>query len=287
MLVDEVVNLLNLHPGAVIIDGTLGAGGHSLAIAERIGRQGIIIGIDKDVNTIAVAHKNLNQKKNIRLVVVHSSYTNVGAIAKSYGYDSVNGILLDLGLSSIQLDTNRGFSFLEDAPLDMRFDQTQTITASQIVNSYPKDELADILWQFGQERASRRIAKYIFEARRKKKIETTQELAKIVSLAKGGRKGKIHPATLTFQALRIAVNQELSAITEVIPEAIKLLKPHGRLAIISYHSLEDRIVKNLFREAAKNGIVEIITKKPIIPNREEILNNPRARSAKLRVLEKI
>ena len=287
VLTQEVVNLLNLRPGSVIVDATLGAGGHSLAIAEKIGAKGIIIGIDKDANAISIACKNFSQKKTSQLVAIHSSYTAISSIVKDYGYSGVEGILFDLGLSSVQLKTARGFSFLEDVPLDMRFDQSQGLTAAQIINSYSKDKLADILWEFGQERASRRIAKAIFEARRKKKIETTKELVDIIVQAKGGGRGKIHPATLTFQALRIVVNQELEAITEVMPEAIRLLSPQGRLAVISYHSLEDRIIKNIFREAAKAGKVIIITKKPVTASREEIQNNPRARSAKLRVVEKI
>lgn len=169
----------------------------------------------------------------------------------------------------------------------MRFDVTEPVTAADIVNGYPVKKLADLIWQFGQERQSRKIAKAIFDRRRKQRIETTDDLAQIVSQAKGGRRGKIHPATLTFQALRIAVNQELLAIQTALPKAIKLLKPKGRLAVISYHSLEDRLVKHLFRDLARSGQITLIVKKPITASVDEIKNNPRARSAKLRVVEKI
>jgi 16S rRNA (cytosine1402-N4)-methyltransferase len=292
VLAVEVAELLQLKPGDVVIDATLGAGGHSKAILEKISPKGTLVGIDKDEDAIRIASYNLSSfESENQLVTICDSYTALDSIfstaAKSGRCGKPDGILFDLGLSSLQLEGDRGFSFLRDAPLDMRFGSSSELTAETIVNSYPVDKLADILWQFGEERDSRKIARAILEARKKARITTTQELVEIVTKAKGGRRGKINPATLTFQALRIAVNSELTAIMETLPRAIELLKPGGRLAVISYHSLEDRIVKNVFREASKNEIVKLITKKPIKPSFAETKSNPRSRSAKLRVIEKI
>ena len=292
VLVVEVAELLQLKPGEVVIDATLGAGGHSYAILEKISPKGTLIGIDKDEDAIRIANHNLSRfKSQNQLVTVCDSYTALDSIfstaAKNWRCGKPDGILFDLGLSSLQLGGEKGFSFLKDAPLDMRFGKLGELTAEIIVNSYPVDQIANILWKFGEERDSRQIAKAIFEARRKQRITTTKELAEIVTKAKGGRRGKIHPATLTFQALRMAVNDELAAIMEALPKAIELLRSGGRLAVISYHSLEDRIVKNVFRESAKNEQVKLITKKPIKPPFAEIKTNPRSRSAKLRVIEKI
>ncbi len=293
VLAREVVELLRLPQGAVVIDATLGAGGHSRAILNQIGPKGIVIGIDKDEDAITVASKNLSSviRSHHQLVAVRGSYTDLDSIfstaAKNWRCGRPDGILFDLGLSSLQLESGRGFSFAIDAPLDMRFDQSGELTAESIVNSYSQPDLADILWQLGEERASRRIAKAIFEARKKQRIRTTQELAQNIIKVKPWQRGKIHPATLTFQALRMAVNSELTNLTQALPKAIALLKPGGRLAVISYHSLEDRIVKNIFRDTAKTGLAKLITKKPIRPSLAEIKANPRSRSAKLRVIEKV
>lgn len=288
VLVDEVINLLDLKPGDTVIDATVGDGGHAKKILEHISPGGFLLGIDRDPEAATFTHEKLssNQQQN-QFAIRRGSYRGLDDILQSVGYNRADGILFDLGLSSRQLAGRRGFSFKETAPLDMRFDPESEVTAEEIVNSYPKDKLADILWQFGEERASRRIAETIFKARQKKRITTTTELADIVSDVKGGRKGKIHPATQTFQALRIAVNQELDVIAETLPKAIALLNPMGRLAVISYHSLEDRIVKQIFRNLYRQKQINLITKKPIRATRFEILNNPRARSAKLRVIEKI
>ncbi|MBU1092264.1 16S rRNA (cytosine(1402)-N(4))-methyltransferase RsmH [Patescibacteria group bacterium] len=288
VLVDEVTNLLDLQPGEVVIDATVGDGGHANKILEHINPGGFLLGIDRDPEAVTFTYEKLsiNQQSN-QFAIRHGSYCDLDVILKNCGYSGADGILFDLGLSSRQLSNRRGFSFKETAPLDMRFDPESELTAEEIVNSYPKDKLANLLWEFGEERASRRIADAIFKARQKNRIATTTELADIVSSAKGGRKGKIHPATQTFQALRIAVNQELEAIRETLPKAIDLLHPSGRLAVISYHSLEDRIVKQQFRNLYKQGQINLITKKPVRATRSEILNNPRARSAKLRVIEKI
>ena len=289
VLSGEVIDLLNLKSGSVVVDATLGLGGHSKIMAEKIGSDGVIIGIDKDVESIKIVNKNLCIKKsNGQIIVIHGSYVDVDTIVANCGYKAVDAIFFDLGLSSLQLDTAaRGFSFQKSAPLDMRFDITEPVTAADIVNGYSVKDLADLIWQFGQERQSRKIAKAIFDRRRKQRIETTDDLAQIILQAKGGRRGKIHPATLTFQALRIAVNQELVAIQTALPKAIKLLKPKGRLAVISYHSLEDGLVKHLFRDLSNDNKVNLIVKKPITASFEEIKSNPRARSAKLRVVEKI
>jgi len=289
VLLAEVVDGLNLSPGNVVIDATLGAGGHAIAIARAIGPRGIIIGIDKDDQAIEIARSNLRSTKSKdSLVAVHGSYTDVGDILQDHGYSRADAILFDLGLSSLQLaSTDRGFSFNTDAPLDMRFDRSEGLTAEEIVNSYSKEELADLIYKLGQEHASRQVAKAIFEHRQKGRIVSTKQLAEIVIRAKGGRKGRIHPATQTFQALRMAVNNELGLIEQAIPRAMDQLNPGGRLAVISYHSLEDGLVKRIFKEASKRGLVELITKKPIVPTREEIKSNPRSRSAKLRIIQKI
>ncbi|OGB75135.1 16S rRNA (cytosine(1402)-N(4))-methyltransferase [candidate division Kazan bacterium RIFCSPHIGHO2_01_FULL_49_10] len=289
VLLTEVVEGLALKPGNVAVDATLGAGGHAAALAEAVGSRGTVIGIDKDDQAIQIARSNLcSAESQASLVAVHGSYIDVGSILQDHGYGRVDAILFDLGLSSLQLASpNRGFSFNVDAPLDMRFDTASGVTAEEILNSYSKEELADLIYQLGQEHASRQIAKAIFEARQKRRITGTKQLAEIVAKAKGGKKSRIHPATQTFQALRMAVNRELPAIEQAIPKALDQLNPGGRLAVISYHSLEDGLVKRIFKEAAKRGLVELITKKPIRPTREEVKTNPRARSAKLRIIQKI
>lgn len=288
VLVDEVIELLDLQPGEIAIDATVGDGGHAEKILEHIIPGGFLLGLDRDPEAVAFAYEklSLHQPKN-QFAIHHGSYLDLDDILKSYGYRGADAILFDLGLSSRELAGGRGFSFQTDAPLDMRFDPESELTAETIVNSWPKDKIADLLWSSGEERASRRIADAIFRARQKGRITTTAALADLVSQAKGGRTGKIHPATQTFQALRIAVNDELGALTITLPKAIALLNPGGRLAVISYHSLEDRIVKQQFRSLSQQKQVNLITKKPLGATRPEILKNPRARSAKLRVIEKI
>ena len=302
VLVDEVTQLLSLKPGEVAVDATVGDGGHAQLILSQISPGGFLIGIDQDPEATEIAYENLSrQKSNAKFVVVHGSFSHLGGILKDAGYQRADAILFDLGISSRELLSKRGFSFQFDAPLDMRFNPEAPVTAADIVNSYSKEKIAQLLWEFGEERASRRIAEAIFMARRKGKITSTLQLAEIVTAAKGGRpqhsprhpqgsrgrQGRIHPATQTFQALRIAVNDELKLLAETLPQAIQLLNPAGRIAVISYHSLEDRIVKNIFRDAARAGVVQLITKKPVRPTREEVLKNPRARSAKLRVINKL
>lgn len=288
VLVDEVINLLDLKPGDIVIDATVGDGGHAKKILEHISHGGFLLGLDRDPDAVTFTHEKISSNQpQSQFAISHGSYSDLNGVLKGHGYDGADGILFDLGLSSRQLVGKRGFSFKDSAPLDMRFDPSSELTAEEIVNSYPKDKLANLLWELGEEKASRRIADAIFKSRQKNRITTTAVLADIVNDVKGGRKGKIHPATQTFQALRIAVNQELEVITQTLPKAIALLNPGGRLAIISYHSLEDRIVKQTFRNLYQQKQINLITKKPVRATRSEILNNPRARSAKLRVIEKI
>lgn len=284
----ETIRLLNLKSKEVVVDATVGDGGHAKLMLEKIGPGGYLIGIDRDPEAVTVAYENLSsQKSNAKFITVHGSFADLGDILEDAGHRGVDAILFDLGLSSRELSSSRGFSFQSDASLDMRFDPMAPLTAEEIVNSYPKERLANLIYELGEERASRRIADAIFITRQKHRITTTKELAEIVSTAKGGRHSRIHPATQTFQALRIAVNDELQQIKIALPLAIQLLNPNGRIAVISYHSLEDRIVKNVFRDAKGRGDVRLITKKPIVPQRDEIIANPRARSAKLRVIAKL
>ncbi len=283
-----------------VIDGTLGAGGHTRALLDA----GVehVMSFDLDMQAIRIAQKNL-QELGERAILRHSSYLTMQHEVEALGWDSVDGILLDLGLSSMQLDTpERGFAFRYDAPLDMRFDSTSNNpTAEELVNSLSADELATIFYQYGEEKQSRLIARAIVAQR---PIETTQQLANLVTEAipaKYRRKLKIHPATQVFQALRIAVNRELEAVEAVLPIAVDLLRPGGRFAVITFHSLEDRIVKKAFKDMAteivappgmasieeKKAIIKLVNRKPIVANEEEIQANPRARSAKLRVVEKL
>jgi len=261
------------------VDGTLGAGGHAEAILEQHPEIEEFIGLDQDQTALDIAAKRL-AKYASKLTLIH---TNFDAMSKVIS-KPVDGILLDIGVSSMQLDrAERGFSFMQAGPLDMRMNQNEGFSAEDIVNSWPETDLANLIFEFGEERRSRQVAKAICERRRKKRITTTDDLAEIIATVVN-RQGKMHPATRTFQALRIAVNQELERLSKVIPEAVQLLNPAGRLVIISFHSLEDRIVKNSFRE---NSHIQILTKKPLEPTREEARRNPRARSAKVRAAERL
>lgn len=292
--------ILALHPksGGFYVDATLGAGGHSWGILEASSPNGKLLGLDLDPQALAIANQRLAAFQS-RFTLVQASYTSLSQQLQTLGWKSVDGIVLDLGVSSMQIDTpQRGFSFREDGPLDMRFSPDQKVSAADLINHLPESELADILWRYGEETASRRIAKAICQAR---PLNTTLELAAVISKASGGKRGRIHPATRSFQALRIAVNQELQAVEEVLPQAVQALAPSGRLAIISFHSLEDRLVKQFFRRESRDCIcppeqpvctcghiasITEITRKPIEATEDEIKENPRARSAKLRVIEK-
>lgn len=280
--------MLQVKSGDDVADATLGGGGHASALLEAIGPTGRLLGIEWDARTLEETRKKL-ARFGSRAMLVHGNYRDLGRFARAYEVPSLSGILFDLGYSSFQIDDpSRGFSFRYDAPLDMRYDASGDLTASDIVNGWPKDDLIRILRDYGEERAAGRIADAIVRARSKRLIASTLQLAAIVAEATPERsrrgKPKINPATQTFQALRIAVNDELGNVEAVLPEAVKLLKPGGRIAVISFHSLEDRIVKRFFENCAE---LESLTKRPIVPSEAEVDANPRSRSAKLRVARKI
>ncbi|MEW6142012.1 MAG: 16S rRNA (cytosine(1402)-N(4))-methyltransferase RsmH [Chloroflexota bacterium] len=299
VLVAEVVEALGVKPGGSYIDGTVGAGGHSAAILDRAGAAGRILGIDADPDAIRLAETRL-RKYGQAVVLVNDNFVNIDRVAREHGFVLPDGILLDLGLSSMQVETaERGFSFQLDAPLDMRFSPAQEITAADIVNIYSETELARLLYEYGEERHSRRIAKEIVRSR---PVRMTRDLVQIVDRAVGGRYGRVHPATKTFQALRIAVNKELSNLETALNKAVDLLGHGGRLVAISYHSLEDRIVKQFLKREAASCIcppgtpvcqcghaptVKLVSKRVIVPSDVEVLMNPRSRSARLRVAERL
>lgn len=284
VLLHEVVEMIRPRRDGVYVDATIGLGGHAEAILKRAG-ECTLIGIDRDDQAIEVAKRHLKGYRNI--CFAKDRFSNMKTVVNGFGYEKVNGILLDIGVSALHLKSEgRGFSFLKDEPLDMRMDRRQRLTAADIVNGYSEKNLAAIIWQYGEERFSRRIAKEIINVRRKKPIESCRELAGIIERV-SGRKGRIHPATRTFQALRIEVNRELEELSEAVSTGAELLQTEGRLCVLSYHSLEDRIVKNAFKKLAKEGLFYIITKKPVSPGREEQKLNPSSRGAKLRVGERI
>jgi 16S rRNA (cytosine1402-N4)-methyltransferase len=299
VLYQEVLDTLAPAPGGFYVDGTVGAGGHSQGILEASRPDGKLLGLDRDPEVLEIAKQVLDKYRD-RVDLVHGSYADLTLHLNNRNWQQVNGILLDLGLSSLQLDTpERGFSFRNIGPLDMRFDSSQEITAADMVNNYSRDELADLIYEYGEERFSRKIADAIIANR---PLENTKDLADIITGAVGRSTKRIHPATQTFQALRIAVNQELEALKAFLPQALDLLKPGGRLAIIAFHSLEDRIVKQFFRRESSDCICPIevpqcvcghtakikeISRRPIRPEAPEIEKNPRSRSAKLRVVQKI
>ncbi|MFH1846499.1 MAG: 16S rRNA (cytosine(1402)-N(4))-methyltransferase RsmH [Candidatus Omnitrophota bacterium] len=288
VLLNEVIEFLSLKDGDIIFDGTLGGGGHAEEILKRISPNGRLIGVDKDSAAIERVKKKLSKFKE-NLILENDDFRNVDEILKKIGIKSINGAIFDLGMSSYQVDDKeRGFSFLHDGPLDMRFDREQKMSARYIVNTFSKSELTDIIRTFGEERYSGQIAGAICAARQKKAINTTSELAGVIKRSVGGkyRKQRINPAARTFQALRIYVNDELGSLEAVIGKTVQCLAPGAKICLISFHSLEDRIVKRAFRALAKEGLLTIITKKPLISGRDEIKDNPRARSAKLRVAEK-
>lgn len=297
VLLQEVLDGLDLHPNSCCIDATVGAGGHAQGILERSSPNGRLLGLDADPEAISYAEEIL-QPFGARVTLRNVSFTEMSSVAVALGFENVDGILLDLGISSRQLDNaERGFSFRTKGPLDMRMDPSQGQTAADLVNNLEVEELARVLWLYGEERYSRRIARAIVAAR---PIQTTEELAVLVERTIG-RREKIDPATRTFQALRIATNRELEALGQVLPQAGDLLKPGGRLAVISFHSLEDRLVKHFFQQEARDCIcpadapicvcqhrasLRIITRKPLQATPEEVSRNPRSRSAKLRIAER-
>ena len=304
VLINEVIEQLKIRRGGIYADGTLGGGGHSFQIAARLSDGGKLIGIDQDEDAVEAAGRHLSVYKD-RCILVHDNYENMVSIVKGLGFDKVNGILLDLGVSSYQLDNaERGFSYNQDAPLDMRMDQTNPLSAKEVVNEWSEEELVRILREYGEERYASNIARNIVREREKKPIERTGQLVTIIrsSIPMKMQERGGNPCKRSFQAIRIAVNRELEVLSDSIDGMIDLLAPGGRFCIITFQSLEDRIVKNAFRKnenpcicppefpvcvCGRKSKGTVITKKAIVPSAEEIRHNKRASSAKLRVFEKI
>lgn len=304
VLLYETVDSLNIKPDGIYVDGTLGGGGHAFEVAGRLGENGRLIGIDQDADAIAAATERLAPFKE-KVTIVRSNYRNIRDVLEGLGIQKVDGIYLDLGVSSYQLDTaERGFTYRENAPLDMRMDQRNEKTAADIVNEYSEAELFRIIRDYGEDRFAKNIAKHIVKAREKERIETTDQLVEIIKAAipakiraEGG-----HPAKRTFQAIRIELNRELEVLNDSIDTMIDLLNPGGRLSIITFHSLEDRIVKTRFRTnenpctcppdfpvcvCGKKSRGKVVTRKPIVPDDREVEENKRSKSSKLRVFERI
>lgn len=289
VLLKEVIETLRPVSGGFYIDGTVGAGGHAEKILEQIGPNGMFLGIDWNETAIQKVQKRFKETSERKAIFKHASFAELSKTMKEENLPKANGIILDLGISSEELEeSDRGFSFLKDEPLDMRFDSKLNLpTAGDIVNGATQEELAKLIRVYGGERFSGRIARTIVETRRKKRLKTTQDLVQCISSAvpKAYLHSRIHPATRTFQALRIVVNHELENIETILKELPKLVAPNGRAVIISFHSLEDRLVKNYFKKYEKEKIAKILFKKPRIPTHEEIIINSRSRSAKLRAIE--
>lgn len=304
VLLRETIEQLNIRPDGIYVDGTLGGGGHAFEVCSRLSDKGRLIGIDQDADAIAAAGKRLQKFKD-RVTIVRSNYCNMRRELQRLGIERVDGIVLDLGVSSYQLDSaGRGFTYREDAPLDMRMDQRQTRTARTIVNEYSEQELFRVIRDYGEDKFAKNIAKHIAAARAKKPIETTGELAEII---RGAIPAKVrmnggHPAKKTFQAIRIELNKELEVLKDSLDDMIDLLKPGGRICVITFHSLEDRIVKTIFKTnenpctCPSNFPVcvcgnkpkgRLVVKKPIVPGEEELTKNKRSKSSKLRVFERI
>lgn len=281
VLLEEVQHFMNPRVGGVYVDGTLGHGGHTVMLLDASAPSGRVIGIDRDARNLTTASKRIG--KNKRAILVRDDYRNLTEILHDQGIDAVDGILLDVGFSSAHVDdASRGFSFQQEGPLDMRYDSDQGQTAADVVNSWSEEQLTHAFLVYGEEERARVAARMIVARRKERPFRTTTDLAEAVASALGKR-GKLHPATRVFQALRIVVNDELGAIESVLPQALDSLKQGGRLCVISFHSLEDRIVKRFFK--ARSDIT-ILTKRPTVPTAAEVSSNPRARSAKLRVVEK-
>jgi 16S rRNA (cytosine1402-N4)-methyltransferase len=299
VLYKEIIHALQPRSGGRYVDGTLGAGGHARGILEACAPDGLVLGLDVDPQALALARETLAPYEK-RIHLVQASHITLREQLAALKWDAIDGIVLDLGASSMQFDNaERGFSFMQDGPLDMRFGPQVLMSAEEIVNTFDERELADIIFRYGEDRDSRKIAKAIVMNR---PLHTTRELVAVIEKASPRRGDKQHPATQTFQALRIAVNDELAAVEKTLPQAVAALRSGGRCAVISFHSLEDRIVKEYFREQSRDlinppyeriyeverkAIVNLVNKKPISPSEEETKENPRARSAKLRVVEKI
>ena len=304
VLPDETLQLLNVHPGATVLDGTLGAGGHSSLVLQASSPDGLLIGLDRDTDALQKAAQVLKPFGE-RVILRHANFSQASQVLVELGIDALDGMLLDLGVSSYQLDNEeRGFSFRADAPLDMRMDRSSELTAAMVVNSYTIDELSLIFKKYGEERWARKIARKIEQVRQQQLIETTLQLAELIKETVPGGKvpSRIHPATRVFQALRICVNDELEHVARGVEQGIDLLKTNGVLAVISFHSLEDRIVKNIFKHRAnpctcpprlpmcacgKIADVEVLTRRGVRASAEEIEENPRSRSAILRAIRRL
>ena len=283
VLPDEILKWLAPRPGGTLVDGTLGGGGHTRLLAAQVGKDGLVIGLDRDPAVVVRAETQL---RGLPVAVAHANYADLPEVLAELNLEHVDGIVLDLGLSSDQLlDANRGFSFSADGPLDLRFDPSSGQGASQLIARLGERQLADMIYRYGEERHSRRIARRIVKEREKQPIRTADQLARIIraSLPHFKTRPRIDPATRTFQALRIAVNEELKWLEVALERLPGCLSPGGRMAVISFHSLEDRLVKNAFRDDAR---LEAVTSKPLVASEREVAENPRARSAKLRVAER-
>lgn len=300
VMLNECIDNLNINPDGIYIDGTMGGAGHSYQIAKRLSSKGMLIGIDRDEEALSVAKERLKEFNNIKYV--HDNHDNIKEVIEKLNIDKVDGILLDLGVSSYQIDEkDRGFTYINDGPLDMRMDKSQSLTAEDIVNTYKEEELARIIYEYGEEKFSRRIARNICEYRQKQRIQTTAELVKIIEKSVPSiHNEQGHPAKRTFQAIRIEVNDEIKPLYNTVINSIEILNNKGRLCIITFHSLEDRAVKQAFIDATgkctcppdlpycicnKKNLGKIITRKPILPTDEEIDKNSRSKSAKLRIFE--
>lgn len=304
VLLNETIDSLNIKPDGIYVDGTLGGGGHSLEICKRLGDGGRLIGIDQDLDAIAAATERLKDYQD-KVTIVHSNYQDIDSVLRGLSIGGVDGIVLDLGVSSYQLDNvDRGFTYREDTPLDMRMDQTQPMTARDIVNDYSEMDLFRVIRDYGEDQFAKNIAKHIVRARADKPIETTGELNEIIKAAIPAkmRQGTGHPSKKTFQAIRIELNHELDVLEQSLDTMIQWLNPGGRLSIITFHSLEDRIVKTIYRRnmnpctcppsfpvctCGKVSMGKVITRKPIVPSEQELEDNKRAKSSKLRVFERI
>lgn len=304
VLLKETIDGLNIKPDGIYVDGTLGGGGHSLEIAKRLSKNGHLYGIDRDTDAIEAAGERLREYSD-RFTAIHSNFYNAAEVLKNIEVQKIDGFILDLGVSSHQLDeADRGFSYMQDAPLDMRMDRGAPYTAWNVVNEKSEKELNDIIFKYGEEKWAKRIAQFIVAEREKKPIDTTYELVEVIKKAvpKGARRDGPHPAKRTFQAIRIEVNGELAILDKTVDDMTEMLSEGGRMCIITFHSLEDRIIKNAMKRhenpctcppefpvcvCGKVPDGKVITRKPILPSDEELEVNPRSRSAKLRIMEKI
>jgi len=291
VMLTEVLDYLKLKPGQVIVDATLGTGGHAVEILKRIVPNGKLIGIDRDESSLAICRERLVDFKD-NMQFVHANFVDLDQVLVNLGIEKIDGIVFDLGISSYQLhDAQRGFSFQEEGPLDMRLDKSSYISAYDLVNNLNENEISQLLWNFGQERWHNRIAHLLVQERRDEPIATTKQLANLVMRAIPHRYRKshyrIHPATRTFQAVRIAVNRELEILESAVKKAVDILRLQARICVISFHSLEDRVIKHTFRALKSDGLIDIVTAKPLIPGMSEIETNPSSRSSKFRVAERI